>query len=1017
MRLGPSLALVVALALVGCRCDRGQNLTGRFGELVVVSGAPGSETLTREAQVSVPSAPMGESSSGSFLVRNIGDGQLTLTRLKLASGSTAFAAELPERTVLEPSDEIVFTVTFSPEQAADVTLATVPHVAVFELESTGGRAGETQATLELNAIAEARDCYVPPLLDFGEAPIGQAVFIPLSLANTSATATQATVSQVSGANPAFFTVDPPGPDLEVPAQSPFEVRVRFSPTSELEAQAQLTVRRRASCPEGVTRLIGRGSMQSLSWAPAEVNFGRVPLDETATRAVTFSNRSGAALPLTVVAEGADFATPMPSAVLPARSTVTVQVSCRPTSLSALTGALRIDVGTSPVLPVRVPLRCSGGGPRLRPTPSPLAFGTVPLLLDRPGGSPLPQTGQTLIIRRLRLENVGTPPLSAGDPTFNLVLGRDGTLPLMSLTPLGSTSATEFKVAITRYTAIGVPAVAGRNTIDLEVQLQPVALGLREALLSVYSNDAVQPVHEIRLTANATVAERCSLAITPAAVSFGEVPPDSLEQQTLTLLNAGTATCAVSGLEIASGSSPAFSLAASVPSSLTLFPGQSRPIQVQFDSTGLSTGTVESGFLRFSTAGATTPKTVPLSARISQCIVMVPEELDFGNIKLGCRSAPRPVQLFNICGTPIRVTQFSAAGQGFSISSMPMIPAGGLVVNGSSSTTASLVFQPPALGTFLGTLTVTTGMVSGGRGVTLPLRGVGDTTGTTVETFVQPAQPQVDILFTIDNSCSMFEEQTALATNFNAFISYATTANVDYRIAVVTTDDFASTGQGKFVTTGGGPAVLERSMPNVQQAFAQRVNVGINGSGNEKPLSTTLKALTAPLTTSTNSGFLRDDANLAIILVTDAPDQSTEPLDYFMNRLPLVKGPRRIHQVSVSAIGPFTAQPAGSMCFIEGVDPGRYDALVTKTGGVKSDICTSNWARDLEALGRSALGPRSSFFVRNPPDTQQPIDVQVNGQSVSNAWNYDPNANAIVFQPAQAPGAGTTLTVTYQSVCL
>ena len=1018
MRSAPSLVLVAALAFVGCRCDRGQNLTGRNGELVVVTGAPGSEVLTREAQVSVPPAPMGESSSGTFVVRNIGDGQLTLTRLKLASGSTAFAAELPERTVLEPSDEVTFTVTFSPEQAADVTLSTVPHVAVFELESSGGRVGETQATIEVNAIAEARDCYVPPLLDFGEAPIGQAVFIPVSLSNTSGTAAQATVSQVSGANPAFFTVDPPGPDLEVPAATPFEVQVRFSPTSEVESQAQLTVRRRASCPDGVTRLIGRGSMQSLSWAPAEVNFGRVPLDETATRAVTFSNRSGAALPLSVVAEGTDFASPMASVVLPARSTVTVQVSCKPTSLNALTGTLRVDVGTSPILPVRVPLRCSGGGPRLRPTPSPLAFGTVPLLFDRPGGAPLPQNSQTLIIRRLRLENVGTPPLSAGDTTFNLVLGRDGNPPLMSLTPLGSTTANEFKVSITRYTPIGVPAVAGRNAIDLEVQLQPVALGLREAILSVYSNDAVQPVHEIRLTANATAAERCSLAITPAAVSFGDVPPDSLEQQTLTLINDGTATCVVSGLEIASGSSPAFSLGPTVASSLTLFPGQSMPIQVRFDSTGLSTGTVESGFLRFSTAGATMPKTVPLSARVSQCIVIVPEELDFGNIKLGCRSAPRPVQLFNVCGTSIRVTQFSAAGQGFSISSMPMIPAGGLVVNGSASTTASLVFQPPALGTFLGTLTVTTGLASGGgsRGVTLPLRGVGDTTGTTVETFVQPAQPQVDILFTIDNSCSMAEEQAALAMNFNAFISYATTSNVDYRIAVVTTDDFSSNAQGRFVTTGG-PAVLERSMPNVQQAFSQRVNVGINGSGNEKPLATTLKALTPPLTTSTNSGFLRDDANLAIILITDAPDQSQEPLDYFMNRLPLVKGPRRIHQVSVSAIGPFTNPPTGSTCFIEAVDPGRYEALVTKTGGVKSDICTSNWARDLEALGRSALGPRSSFFVRNPPDTQQPIDVQVNGQSVTNAWNYDPNANAIVFRPAQAPGAGTTLTVTYQSVCL
>ncbi len=153
----------------------------------------------------------------------------------------------------------------------------------------------------------------------------------------------------------------------------------------------------------------------------------------------------------------------------------------------------------------------------------------------------------------------------------------------------------------------------------------------------------------------------------------------------------------------------------------------------------------------------------------------------------------------------------------------------------------------------------------------------------------------------------------------------------------------------------------------------------------------------------------------MILVTDAPEQSAEPIGYYLSRLPMVKGPRRIHQVSVSVIGPFSAPSAS--CNTEGLDSGRYDALVRATGGVKADICTMNWARDLEALGRSALGPRNTFFVRNPPDTNQPIDVQVNGQAVSNAWTYDAANNAIVFTPTQQPGSGTTLTITYQSVCL
>jgi len=130
---------------------------------------------------------------------------------------------------------------------------------------------------------------------------------------------------------------------------------------------------------------------------------------------------------------------------------------------------------------------------------------------------------------------------------------------------------------------------------------------------------------------------------------------------------------------------------------------------------------------------------------------------------------------------------------------------------------------------------------------------------------------------------------------------------------------------------------------------------------------------------------------------------------------LVKGVRRTHQVSVSVIGPF--RQASATCFIEAPDPGRYRAVITQTRGVEADICTSNWATELQRLGESTLGPRSTFFVRHPPDTTEPIDVKVNGQAVSNAWSYTGATNSIVFQSGQAPGAGTRLTIAYQSQCL
>ncbi len=1007
------VALLALASAAGCKCDRGNTLAGRNAELVIVQqDKTGAELLGREVQLTVPPAVMGETTSGTFLVRNIGDARLTLTKISLADGSTAFTVELPEVTVLEPAEETTFAITFTPEQATDATLISVLHQATFLLDSSGGREGERTASLEVRAEAIARDCYVPARIDFGESPIGQTVWMPLSLSNTGPTAAQATLGMVGGPNPAFFTLDPPGPTVDVAPQTPSEVQVRFTPATDAQVEARLTVRRRASCPEATTTLVGRGSMQSISWLPTEINFGRVPLRDTATRTVTLTNRSGATIPLTLTAEGTDFLVPTATATLAARTTTQVQISCSPSSLTSLTGTFRIDVGTNPTLPIRVGLRCSGGGPRLRVTPSPLAFGTVPFEVDAQN-RPVPPARQPETRRRLRLENVGTPPSPPGDPSFNLLLGRDGNPPLMSLTPLGATTASEVQVGLVQYPDGGVPALAGRNTIDAEVRIRPESAGLKDALLTIYSTDAVQPVQTVRITANAVSARACSVAHLPAALSFGDVPPDHTSKLTLTLTNSSDDSCLVSGLEIAPGSHAGFVMSSTTPSSTMLGPRQSLPIQVEFNSNGLLVGTTASGFLRYSRPGSATPLLVPLGARVAECLVAVPEEVDFGNIKLSCRSAPRTVQVFNTCGIPLTLTSAAIAGSPFAISSSP---AGGASVRiqPSQSATYGVVFGTlQSVGTFLGTLRFTSD--SSTLPIEVPLRGVGDMTGTTTETWTQPAQPVTDILFTVDNSCSMADKQQGLALNFGSFISYAQTANIDYRIAITTTDDFAANAHGAFVQSPPQPTVLARSTPMVAQLFASRVNVGTVGSGNEMPLSCTLKALSEPLISGQNAGFLRDDANLAIIVVSDAPDQSLEPVDYYLTRLPLVKGVRRMHQVSVSVIGPF--QQPGSGCTIEDLDTGVYQSLITKTGGVRANICTTNWAQELEALGRSALGPRSTFFVRNPPDTGQPIDVSINGQPVSNAWRYDPVTNTIVFQNGQAPGAGTTLTVTYQSQCL
>jgi hypothetical protein len=158
--------------------------------------------------------------------------------------------------------------------------------------------------------------------------------------------------------------------------------------------------------------------------------------------------------------------------------------------------------------------------------------------------------------------------------------------------------------------------------------------------------------------------------------------------------------------------------------------------------------------------------------------------------------------------------------------------------------------------------------------------------------------QMDIVFVVDDSGSMMEEQSNLASNFPMFASllanYTTSdgQKIDFRVAVTTTGkDLMYT-----INAGGGLMLpmneqgddgafknncnsqkrwLEPNDPNLGQTLACRANVGTNGPGFEMPLLMSKWALDKRVTDGTNAGFVRPDALLALVMLTDENDGSTE----------------------------------------------------------------------------------------------------------------------------------------------
>jgi hypothetical protein len=158
---------------------------------------------------------------------------------------------------------------------------------------------------------------------------------------------------------------------------------------------------------------------------------------------------------------------------------------------------------------------------------------------------------------------------------------------------------------------------------------------------------------------------------------------------------------------------------------------------------------------------------------------------------------------------------------------------------------------------------------------------------------------VDVVFVIDNSGSMSQEQDNLARNFPTFMDeLANVQGADIRIGVVSSDmGSGPTGtNGCGVTPGdngvmcslkgvdrcaacgvqAGGRYLRTVMPNyagnVRDVFSCIARLGTSGCGFEHSIG----ALQRALESTENGDFLRPDAYLAFVLITDEEDCTAPP---------------------------------------------------------------------------------------------------------------------------------------------
>ncbi|MBA2319727.1 MAG: VWA domain-containing protein [Deltaproteobacteria bacterium] len=270
-----------------------------------------------------------------------------------------------------------------------------------------------------------------------------------------------------------------------------------------------------------------------------------------------------------------------------------------------------------------------------------------------------------------------------------------------------------------------------------------------------------------------------------------------------------------------------------------------------------------------------------------------------------------------------------------------------------------------------------------------------------DVFLQEAEVRLsDVLFVVDDSGSMSEEQDRLAANFSAFLEVMEAGDAEWQLGVATTD--VTTAEAGLLRGG----IFSPSTPALAQAVGAAVAVGTDGSRDEAGLEAAALAVDGR-----NAGFVRPGAELHVVVFSDEDDLSDgEVADYVAGyRAAAGNGLAQVHAV----VGDL---PAGCASGSSAAGPGgRYVEAVALTAGWRESICTEDYSELLVRVGVSAVGLPTFALTSVPqPDTLRVWvdDVEMYGRPVD-GFTYDAALNAIVFHGRAVPRTGMEIGVAYQ----
>jgi hypothetical protein len=291
-----------------------------------------------------------------------------------------------------------------------------------------------------------------------------------------------------------------------------------------------------------------------------------------------------------------------------------------------------------------------------------------------------------------------------------------------------------------------------------------------------------------------------------------------------------------------------------------------------------------------------------------------------------------------------------------------------------------------------------------------------------ESFVQQISynNKVDILWILDNSSSMANHQRNLSAQVPLLVSKLNSLKLDYQMAVVTSSmGGINPNGGRFL---GGEKILKPSTSNLVEELSARLLVGQDGSDNERGLESMEVVLSSEYQTNEGKGFLREDALLVVIALSDEDDKSKSSSSAISHYSQFLDGIKKTwidgsRSWVFNFVGILSLQGACTTTSLDYKEPGIiFMGLADASNGTKSSLCSTDLSSAVSGIEARISQILTDFKLSSIP-IESTLVVTINNKIIpndlANGWAYIPEKNLIRFYGSSVPAADASIKVDFK----